>query len=127
MKRARGLLWVVGALMCVVSILLFTRLIDVVDRDDQPKPISESMAPAPPPAQEAARLAPAEIAPQQPDQLDVLDLDPPAQNSPHAIAPDAEPPAAEASPATETESPATAEAIEVPSPVEVPSPGTTKG
>jgi hypothetical protein len=110
-KRARVLLLVVGAVMCVVSVLLFTRLclINVFDRDDQPNPTSQSVVPPSPPSQEAARFAPTEIAPQQPDQLDVLDLDPPAQNSPHAIAPDAEPPAAESSPATE--SPVTAEAI----------------
>src|SRR5262245_25025492 len=111
MKRARVLLGVVGALMCVVSILLFTRPIDVFDRVDQPKLLSEIEAPASSPAQEAGRVAPAEIAPQQPeapasspaqeagrvapaeiaprqpDELDVLHLDPPAQNSRHAIAP----------------------------------------
>jgi SH3-like domain-containing protein len=174
MKRARVLLWVVGAVMCVVSILLFTPLINVFDRADEPKPTTQSLAPTSPPTQEAARLAPAEIAPQrpeapasspaqeaaraapaevapqqpetpaassiqegarlaqaeiapyQPDQLDELHLDPPAQNSRHALAPDTEPPAAEASPATKTESPATANAVEVPSPVAVPSPTASK-
>jgi uncharacterized protein YgiM (DUF1202 family) len=114
MKRARVLLWVVGAVMCVVSILLFTHVIDVFNRADQPKRITESVAPTSPPIQEASRLASVEIAPQQPDQLDVLD--PPAQSSHHAIAPDLEPPVADASPATESKNPATADAIEVPSP-----------
>ena len=91
MKRARVLLWVIGVLMCVISILLFTSPIDVFDRDDQPKPTKLSQALQSSPTKEAARLAPTEIAPQQPDQLDVLHLDSPAQNSPHAIAPDVEP------------------------------------
>jgi SH3-like domain-containing protein len=111
MKRARVLLWVIGVLMCVISILLFTSPIDVFDRDDQPKPIKLSEALQSSPTKEAAT----EIAPQQPDQLDVLHLDSPAQNSPHAIAPDVEPPAAVASPATETKSSATADPIEAPS------------
>ena len=143
MKRARILLWVIGAVMCVVSVLLFTRLSDVFDRVDQPKllsapdapassPVQEAGgvapaeitpqqldAPASSPVQEAGGVAPAEITPQQPDELDVLYLDPPAQNSRHAIAPDAELPAAEASPAIKAESPAT-QAVEIPSPVEVP-------
>ena len=119
MKRARILLWVIGAVMCVVSVLLFTRLSDVFDRVDQPKLLSAPDAPASSPVQEAGGVAPAEITPQQPDELDVLYLDPPAQNSRHAIAPEAEPPAAEASPAIKTESPAT-QAVEIPSPVEVP-------
>ena len=143
MKRARILLWVIGAVMCVVSVQLFTRPIDVFDRVGQPKPLSETEAPASSPVQEAGGVAPAEITPQQPeapasspvqeaggvapaeitpqqpDELDVLYLDPPAQNSRHAIAPEAEPPAAEASPAIKTESPAT-QALEIPSPVEVP-------
>ena len=110
MKRARVLLWVIGVLMCVISILLFTSRIDVFDRDDQPKPTNLSEAPQSSPAKEAARLAPTEIAPQRPDQLDVLHLDSPAQNSPHAIAP-----AAVASPATETKSSAIADPIEAPS------------
>ena len=109
MKRALVLL--IGVLMCVISILLFASPIDVFDRDDQPKTTSQNVAPA----KEAARLAPTEIAPQQPDQLDVLHLDSPAQNSPHAIAPDVEPPAAVASPATETKSSAIADPIEAPS------------
>jgi hypothetical protein len=108
--------------MCVVSILLFTRSVDVFDRDDQPKPTTESV----PPVHGAVRLAPVEIAPQQPDQTDLLNLDPPAQNSPHAIAPDAEPPAAEAAPETESKSPATAEAIEAPLPAGVQSPAAPK-
>ena len=119
MKRARILLWVIGAVMCVVSVQLFTRPIDVFDRVGQPKPLSETEAPASSPVQEAGGVAPAEITPQQPDELDVLYLDPPAQNSRHAIAPDAELPAAEASPAIKAESPAT-QAVEIPSPVEVP-------
>src|SRR5689334_962577 len=167
MKRARILVWVIGAVMCVVSVQLFTRPIDVFDRVGQPKPLSETEAPASSPVQEAGGVAPAEITPQQPeapasspvqetggvapaeitpqqpeapasspvqeaggvapaeitpqqpDELDVLYLDPPAQNSRHAIAPEAEPPAAEASPAIKTESPAT-QALEIPSPVEVP-------
>jgi SH3-like domain-containing protein len=114
MKRARVLLWLVGAVMCVVSILLFTHVIDVFNRADQPKRITESEAPTFPPIQEASRLASVEIAPQQAD-LDVLD--PPAQSSRHAIAPDLEPPVAYPSPATESKNPATADAIE-----EVPSP-----
>jgi hypothetical protein len=122
MKRALMSLWIVGALMCVVSILLFTRSVDVFDRDDQPKPTTESV----PPVHGAVRLAPVEIAPQQPDQTDLLNLDPPAQNSPHAIAPDAEPPAAEAAPETESKSPATAEAIEAPLPAGVQSPAAPK-
>lgn len=150
MKWARVLLWGIGAEMCVISILIFTRPIDVFDRVDQPKPLSETEAPASSPAPEANHLAPAKIAPQQPeppvaspvqgaphlapagiepqqqDQLDELHLDPPAQNSPHAIAPGAEPAAAETAPATQSESPATAEAIEVPSPVESPSPAAPK-
>jgi len=109
------LLWVIGVLMCVISILLFTSRIDVFDRDDQPKPTNLSEAPQSSPAKEAARLPPTEIAPQRPDQLDVLHLDSPAQNSPHAIAPDVEPPAAVASPATETKSSAIADPIEAPS------------
>jgi SH3-like domain-containing protein len=113
MKRARILLWVIGAVMCVVSVLLFTRLSDVFDRVDQPKLLSAPDAPASSPVQEAGGVAPAEITPQQPDELDVLYLDPPAQNSRHAIAPDAELPAAEASPAIKTESPAT-QVLEVP-------------
>ena len=115
MKRARVLLWVIGVLMCVISILLFTSPIDVLDRDDQPKTTKLSEALQSSPTKAAARLAPTEIAPQQPDQLDVLHLDSPAQNSPHAIAPDVEPPAAVASPATETKSSATADPIEAPS------------
>ena len=115
MKRARVLLWVIGVLMCVISILLFTSPIDVFDRDDQPKPTKLSEALQSSPTKEAARLAPTEITPQQPDQLDVLHLDSPAQNSPHAIAPDVEPPAAVASPATETKSSAIADPIEAPS------------
>jgi hypothetical protein len=70
MKRARVLLWVIGVLMCVISILLFTSRIDVFDRDDQPKPTNLSEAPQSSPAKEAARLAPTEIAPQRPDQLE---------------------------------------------------------
>lgn len=164
MKRSRVLLWGVAAVMCVINILLFMRPIDVFDTVGHPKPTTQSVAPTSPPTQEAARLAPAEIAPQrpeapaspaiqgapplattdialrqpetpaaspiqeaarlaqaeiapyQPDQLDELHLDPPAQNSRHAIAPDTEPPAPEASPATKTESSATANAVEVPSP-----------
>ena len=115
MKRARVLLWVIGVLMCVISILLFMSPIDVFDRDDQPKTTKLSEALQSSPTKEAARLAPTEIAPQQPDQLDVLHLDSPAQNSPHAIAPDVEPPTAVASPATETKSSATADPIEAPS------------
>ena len=45
MKRARVLLWVIGVLMCVISIQLFTSRIDVFDRDDQPKPTNLSEAP----------------------------------------------------------------------------------
>jgi uncharacterized protein YgiM (DUF1202 family) len=100
MKRARVLMWVIGVLTCVISILLFTSRIDVFDRDDQPT-TNLSEAPPSPPAKEAARLAPTEIS---------------AQNSPHAITPDTEPPAAAASPATETKSPAIADPIEVQSP-----------
>jgi SH3-like domain-containing protein len=116
MKRARVLMWVIGVLTCVISIPLFTSRIDVFDRDDQPKATNLSEAPPSPPAKEAARLAPTEIAPQQPDQVDVPHLDSSAQNSPHAITPDTEPPAAAASPATETKSPAIADPIEVQSP-----------
>jgi len=52
MKRARVLLWVIGVLMCVISILLFTSRIDVFDRDDQPKPTNLSEAPQSSPAKE---------------------------------------------------------------------------
>jgi Bacterial SH3 domain len=150
MKWARVLLWGIGAEMCVISILIFTRPIDVFDRVDQPKPLSEtegtrvfscsgSQSSRSSKNRTAAagatrgfscsgspHLVPAGIEPQQQDQLDELHLDPPAQNSPHAIAPGAEPAAAETAPATQSESPATAEAIEVPSPVESPSPAAPK-
>jgi hypothetical protein len=102
MKTARVLLWALGALMCVISILLFPRLTDVFDHDGQP--ISQSVVPTSPPTREVIRLAATEVAPQQPAQLDVLHLDPPAQNSSHAIVPKTEQPAASASPATETKS-----------------------
>ena len=75
MKRARVLLWVIGALMCVISILLFTRLTDVFDHDDQPKRISQSVAPTSPPVQRATPLAATEVASQQPAQPDVLHLE----------------------------------------------------
>src|SRR5262245_10365420 len=115
MKRARVLLWALGALMC--GILLFARLTDVFDHDGQP--ISQSVAPTSPHVQEAARLAATEVASQQPAQPDVLHLDPSAQNSSHAIVPKTEQPAASASPATETKSPAAADPIEV-SPTQAP-------
>lgn len=117
MKRARVLLWALGALMC--GILLFARLIDVLDRDDPPERISQSVAPTSPHVQEAARLAATEVASQQPAQPDVLHLDPSAQNSSHAIVPKTEQPAASASPATETKSQAAADPIEV-SPTQAP-------
>jgi hypothetical protein len=104
-------------LMC--GILLFARLIDVLDRDDPPERISQSVAPTSPHVQEAARLAATEVASQQPAQPDVLHLDPSAQNSSHAIVPKTEQPAASASPATETKSPAAADPIEV-SPTQAP-------
>jgi len=112
MKRVR-VMWAIGALMCVVSILLLARPIDVFDRDDQAKPISQSAAPTSPPTQETTPLAETEIALQPPVQLGVPHLDAPAQNSPHAILPDAESPAVSSSPTTETKSPATADAIPV--------------
>ena len=65
----------------------------------------------------ALPLAPAGIE----DQLNELHLNPPAQNSPHAIVPDAKA-TPEIAPAAESEGSATAEAIEVPSAVEGPSP-----
>jgi hypothetical protein len=117
MKRARVWLRVLGALMCVISILLFARLTDVFDHDGQP--ISQSVAPTSPHVQEAARLAATEVASQQPAQPDVLHLDPSAQNSSHAIVPKTEQPAASASPATETKSQAAADPIEV-SPTQAP-------
>ena len=61
MKRALVLL--IGVLMCVISILLFTSPIDVFDRDDQPKPTKLSEALQSSPTKAAARLAPTEIAP----------------------------------------------------------------
>src|SRR5262249_31385812 len=117
MKPARVWLWALGALMC--GILLFARLIDVLDRDDPPERISQSLVPTSPPTREAIRHAAPEFAHQQPAQLDVLHLDPPAQNSSHAIVPKTEQPAASASPATETKSQAAADPIEV-SPTQAP-------
>jgi hypothetical protein len=117
MKRARVLLWALGALMC--GILLFARLIDVLDRDDQPERISQSVVPTSPPTREAVRLVATEVESQRPDQPDVLYLDPPAQNSSHAIVPNGEQPAASSSPATETKSQAAADPIEV-SPTQAP-------
>jgi hypothetical protein len=84
-----------------------------LDRDDQPERISQRVAPTSPPAREAAHLAATEVVPQEPAQLDVLHLDPPAQNSSHAIVPNGEQPAASASPPTEMKSPARADPIEV--------------
>jgi hypothetical protein len=69
----------------------------------------------------ALPLAPAGIE----DQLNELHLNPPAQNSPHAIVPDAKA-TPEIAPAAESEGSATAEAIEVPSAVEGPSPAAPK-
>ena len=66
----------------------------------------------------ALPLAPAGIE----DQLNELHLNPPAQNSPHAIVPDAKAATPEIAPAAESEGSATAEAIELPSAVEGPSP-----
>src|SRR5215831_11145719 len=173
MKLARVLLWAVGAVMCVVGILLFTHPIDVFDHVDQLKTLSATetsasspvlvvphvapaevaaqqpeVPPAPPlqgvlrraseeiaqqqtespavsPVQEAPPVAPG-IASQQQDRLNELHLDPPAQNSPHAIVPDATPAIVGTGLATESESPATAEAIEAPSPAESPSPAAPK-
>jgi hypothetical protein len=78
----------------------------------QPEPLAAS------PVQGALPLAPAGIE----DQLNELHLNPPAQNSPHAIVPDAKAATPEIAPAAESEGSATAEAIEVPSGVEGPSP-----
>jgi hypothetical protein len=174
MKLARVLLWAVGAVMCVVGILLFTHRIDVFDHVDQLKTLSETetsasspvlvvphlapaevaaqqpeVPPSPPlqgvlrraseeiaqqqtespavsPVQEAPPVAPAGVASQQQDRLNELHLDPPAQNSPHAIVPDATPAIVGTGLAAESQSPATAEAIEVPSPAESPSPTAPK-
>jgi hypothetical protein len=174
MKLARVLLWGVGAVMCVVGILLFTHPIGVFDHVDQPERLSETEASTSSPVQVAPHFAPAEIAAQQPevppssppqrapgrasaeiapqqtegtavspiweappvapagivseqqDRLNELHLDPPAQNSPHAIRPDAKPATAGIGPAAESESPAAAEAIEVLSPVESSSPAAPK-
>src|SRR5262249_42908503 len=172
MKLARVLLWAVGAVMCVVGILLFTHPIYVFDHVDQLKTLSETetsasspvlvvphlapaevaaqqpeVPPSPPlqgvlrraseeiaqtespavsPVQEASPVAPAGIASQQQDRLNELHLDPPAQNSPHAIVPDATPAIVGTGLAAESQSPATAEAIEVPSPAESPSPTAPK-
>jgi hypothetical protein len=71
--------------------------------------------------QGALPLAPAGIE----DQLNELHLNPPVQNSPHAIVPDAKA-TPEIAPAAESEGSATAEAIEVPSAVEGPSPAAPK-
>jgi hypothetical protein len=81
----------------------------------QPEPLAAS------PVQGALPLAPAGIE----DQLNELHLNPPAQNSPHAIVPDAKA-TPEIAPAAESEGSATAEAIEVPSAVEGPSPAAPK-
>lgn len=78
--------------------------------------------PAVSPVQEAPPVAPAGIASQQQDRLNELRLDPPAQNSPHAIVPDATPAIVGTGPAAESESSPATEAIEVPSPAESPSP-----
>ena len=169
MKLARVLLWAVGAVMCVIGILLFTHPIDVFDHVDQLKTLSatetsassrvvvvphlapsevadqqpevppspplqgvlrraseeiaqqQTVSPAVSPVQDATPVAPAGIAPQQQDRLNELHLDPPTQNSPHAIVPGANPAVIGTGPAAESESPATAEAIEVPSPAESPS------
>jgi hypothetical protein len=77
----------------------------------QPEPLAAS------PVQGALPLAPAGIE----DQLNELHLNPSAQNSPHAIVPDAKA-TPEIAPAAESEGSATAEAIEVPSAVDGPSP-----
>jgi hypothetical protein len=174
MKLARVLLWAVGAVMCVVCILLFTHPIDVFDHVDQLKTLSETEVSASSPAEVVTHLAPTEIASQQPevapspllqgahrrvsaeiaqqqmdppaisavertfpvasagiapqqqDRPNELRLDPPAQNSPHAIVPDATPAIVGTRPAAESESPASAEAIEVPSPAESLSPAGPK-
>ena len=78
----------------------------------QPEPLAAS------PVQGALPLAAAGIE----DQLNELHLNPPAQNSPHAIVPDAKAATPEIAPAAESEGSATAEAIELPSAVEGPSP-----
>ena len=169
MKLARVLLWAVGAVMCVIGILLFTHPIDVFDHVDQLKTLSatetsassrvlvvphlapsevaaqqpevppspplqgvlrraseeiaqqQTVSPAVSPVQEATPVAPAGIASQQQDRLNELHLDPPTQNSPHAIVPGASPAVIGTGPAAESESPATAEAIEVLAPAENPS------
>jgi hypothetical protein len=69
----------------------------------QPEPLAAS------PVQGALPLAPAGIE----DQLNELHLNPPAQNSPHAIVPDAKAATPEIAPAAESEGSATAEAIEL--------------
>jgi hypothetical protein len=83
MKRARVLLWLVFALICMVSILLFTRNIGVFDRSNQAK-FTQGAASTSPPAQELAAAVTAETP--QPEKLDVLD--PTVQDSSHAIVPD---------------------------------------
>ena len=81
----------------------------------QPEPLAAS------PVQGALPLAPAGIE----VQLNELHLNPSAQNSPHAIVPDAKA-TPEIAPAAESEGSATAEANEVPSAVEGPSPAAPK-
>jgi hypothetical protein len=86
MKRARGFLWLVFALISVISLLLFTHRIGVVDRDDQAtSSIQSATSNSLLPAQELAATVTTES-----PQRDTLDaLDPAAQDSPHAIVPDA--------------------------------------
>jgi hypothetical protein len=86
MKRLRLSLWLIGAVMYAASILLFANAISNSKRDDEPKRVAESVAPASLPIQKVARLEPVESAPRQSTQLDALD--PVAQNSPHAISPE---------------------------------------
>jgi hypothetical protein len=98
------------------------------DPDGQSEEIaSRKMAPPPvSPVQGAPLAAPADIASQQQDAPDQLYLSPPAQNSPHAILPDAKPVTATSETAAAREAPASAEATELPSAVENPSPDAPK-
>jgi uncharacterized protein YraI len=120
MKRLRLSLWLIGAVMYAASILLFANAISNSKRDDEPRRVAESVAPASLPIlpiQEVARLGPVESAPTQPTQLDALD--PVAQTSPHAISPEqaaSEAPAAENLPSlAQREQSPTGEATQGPS------------
>jgi hypothetical protein len=80
MKPAQIGLWAIGAVMCAMSIGF---LFDDFGRGHHPSPIGEAASNSAP-AQELAASVTAETS--QPDKLDVID--PAAQASSHAIAPD---------------------------------------